>query len=286
MYRFGIVNILMAAFLSLPCINHAWAQDVAWVEAEGMATVIDEDKEKARQAAIEVAERNAVAEALAQGITVDTLIVNLRLSGTILGVIPHGKVISREILDEGLVAPVEENTDGAKARYRVRIKAGVAQEIGAENSSFSIDAATNKTIYNDGDELEIRVRSSRDCYIAIFNLLEDDKVTRLLPNYLSGTTFVAADKQFVFPSRSDHKKGVRLRVHLPENVVRITESIYILALPDPVKLDYINAQEGFFGEFDGQTAFIQDVIGAVVSIPMENRAEAFIQYTIQKAREK
>jgi len=73
-------------------------------------------------------------------------------------------------------------------------------------------------------------------------------------------------------------------VHLPENKQRVTESIYILALLQPLELKSIRAQEGIFGVFDGNTAFMRDLIREVASIPLAGRAEAFMQYEIRKTK--
>jgi hypothetical protein len=230
------------------------------------------------------AERQAVAEALAKGISVETLLVNLRLSGSIVGAIPHGKVVEKKMLEERLVKAAGGDSNNKKQLFRVRIKAGVAREAGNEGPSFHLQAALNQAIFKEGDELQIHVRSTKDCYFAIFNILEDQKVIRLLPNYLSRKNFLSTNENFVFPGSKDRKKGIKLIAHLPDKKTTTTESIYILALTRPFELKSIKVQEGIFGVFNGKTIFMKDLIREVVGIPLANRAEVLMQYEIRKAK--
>ena len=73
-------------------------------------------------------------------------------------------------------------------------------------------------------------------------------------------------------------------MHLPEKKEKVTESVYILALDHPFELKSIKVQEGIFGVFNGQTAFMKDLIREVVGIPLKSRAEALMQYEIRKTK--
>jgi hypothetical protein len=262
----------------------ALARELIWVTAEATAPVVSGDSKKARQQAILAAERQAVAEALAKGISVETLLVNLRLSGSIVGAIPHGKVVEKKILEERLVKAAGGDAGNPKQLFRVRIKAGVARDAVNEEPSFHLETAINRSVFKEGDEMQIRIQSTKDCYFAIFNILENQKVIRLLPNYLSRKNFLSTNEKFIFPGSKDRKKGINLIVHLPDKKTTTTESIYILALPRPFELKSIKVQEGIFGVFDGKTVFMKDLIREVVGIPLKNRAEALMQYEIRKTK--
>lgn len=274
----------MIVLIGLAGVRSSLAQDPVWVTAEGTALVISGDTKKARDQAIETAERKAVAEALASGISVETLLVNLRLSGTIVGAIPFGKVVKKEILEEGPVKSQGGKSGSQDPLYRVRIKAGVVREAADGDPSFNLDAAINQHVFKDGDELQISIRSTKACYFAIFNILEDNKIIRLLPNYLSMKNHLETGEKYAFPGTKDREKGLRLLVHLPEKKEKVTESVYILALDHPFELKSIKVQEGIFGVFNGQTAFMKDLIREVVGIPLKSRAEALMQYEIRKTK--
>lgn len=281
LWRIGICTLIL---IGLPGSRAALARELIWVTVEAQAPVVAGDATKARQQAIMAAERQAVVEALAKGISVETLLVNLRLSGSIVGAIPFGKVAEKKILEQGLIKTAGSGSSEQDRRFHVRMKAGVARQTGAEDPTFHLNAAINQSVFKDGDELEIYLRSTKDCYFAIFNILENQKIIRLLPNVLSRKNFLSTNENFTFPDSNDRKKGLKLILHLPEHKTTTTESIYILALMRPFELKSIKAQEGIFGAFNGRTALMKDLIREVVGIPLENRAEALVQYEIRKIK--
>ena len=181
----------------------AFTQEVNWVVVEGKARLIESDLEKTRRQAIKNADKKAVAEALVPSISVEALLVNLRLSGSILGGIPYGVVVSREILKEGPV----ESAEKSESLYHVWMKAAVLQKTGVEDLSFDIDATMNQSVFKDGDEMEIRIRSTKSCHLSIYNILEGEKIIQLLPNSLSDQTFLKAFEDYSFPTKKDRKKG-------------------------------------------------------------------------------
>lgn len=283
--RTSRLTVLFGMFLiSLMRIQQPLASDLISVTVEATAPLIAGNMEKARDQAIKAAERNAVAEALAPRITVETLLVNLRLAGTIAGAIPYGRIANKQILEEGPVKTQQGASSGHEPLYRVRIKAGVMEEFSGEEPSFNINAALNRSVFKDGDELEIHVRATSDCYFAMFNILEGGKIIRLLPNALSKGNFLPADTPVTFPDAEERRHGLRLQVYLPKHKHSTTESIYILALPHPFELGSIKTQEGIYGVYDGRTAFLRDLIREVVNIPLSGRTEALMQYEIQKTK--
>ena len=257
------------------------AQDVIWVSAEGTAVVASNNQNKARTQAIETAKQNAVVAALTSGITAETLLVNFRLSGSILATIPYGKIVKKKIVGEGLVKSNNKDIDKQK-RYHVKIKAGVVEPADEEDTSFYLDAGINQSVFKDGDELKIHIQSTKKCYFAVFNILEDNKIIPLLPNDLFKKNDLAANERFVFPGEKERKKGFKIRVHLPKTETVATESIYVIALLHPFTLELNDIQKDHRGIINDQKALMQELIRKVVGIPVKNRAEALMPYEIQK----
>ena len=258
------------------------AQDVTWVTVEGTAPMEHISKEEARGLAIEDAMGKAVEEVVGANISAETLVVNLRLSGSILGAIPYGRVIDKEILEEGAKEIHKEGQETPSLLYWVKMKAGVAEETTGEDPSFRLEASLNSSSFKDGDEMEIHLRPTKDCYFSVFNILEDEKILRLIPNRVKEDNFLTANETFSFPDENDKSRGIELRVHTPEDKDAVTESIYILALKQPFELHAARFQEGIYGVYNGQTAFMKDLIKDIVGIPLSERAEQFIQYTISR----
>jgi hypothetical protein len=259
-----------------------FAQEIIWVTVEGKAPVGEEDEAAAKSRAIEDALRNAVHEAVGAYITAETLIVNLRLSGSILGAIPYGKVVGKEILEESIGEIPGEGQEKPGLVYSVKIRAGVVEETVGSDPSFRLDAWLNNSSFKNGDEMLIRVKPTKDCYVSVFNMLEDEKILRLIPNRFKKQNFLPANVTFSFPDKADKSRGITLRVHTPENKDAVTESIYILALSRPFEFHSAGIQEGIFGVYNGQSAFMKDLIKEIVGIPLNERAEVLMQYEIRK----
>jgi len=274
--------ILLILFMGLIGIPKCPANEVLWVTSEGTAAATSRNESQARNEAIEAAEQNAIVKALASEVTPRTLLVNLRLSGSILGIIPYGKVIEKKILQEGLDTPPNGNSTQAPSRYSVVIKAGVIEQIEESITTFYLDAKLNHSVFKDGDELEIRIRPNRSCNFAVFNILEDNKIIPLLPNAKYKKHHLTAHENYLFPGVEERAQGFKLRVHLPEKKAVATESIYIIALAQPHKLELKEADGQSGNNTDDQKALIQELIRKIASVPIENRAEALMQYEIRK----
>ena len=273
-----MISMLHLVFLT--CF--LFAQEIIWVTVEGTAPVGEDDKAAAKSRAIEDALRNAVHEAVGYNITAETLVVNLRLSGSILGAIPYGKVIGKEILEESIEEIPREGQEKPGLVYRVKIRAGVVEETIGADPSFRLDASLNNSSFINGDEMLIRVKPTKDCYVSVFNILEGEYILRLIPNRFKEQNFLPANATFSFPDKADKSRGLKLRVHTPENKDVVTESIYILALSRPFEFHSAGIQEGIYGVYKGQTAFMKDLIKEVVGIPLNERAGVLMQYEIRK----
>jgi hypothetical protein len=280
--RFSYFALIFMLLCYWTGVTSLMAQDLIWVTVEGKAPIVGISVEEARSRAIEDAKRKAIEEAIGANISAETLIVNLRLSGSILGAIPHGKVIEKEILEEGEKEIPKKGQETPPLLYWVKIKVGVAEENAGIDESFNLEASLNLSSFKEGDEMAIRLKSTKDCYCSVFNILEDEKVLRLIPNLFKQDNFLEANETFLFPDDIDKSKGISLRAHVPENKDTVTESIYIVALKQPLGLDTLKMEEGIFGLYDGQTAFMKELIKEIIGIPLGERAEQFIQYTISR----
>ena len=104
--------------------------------------------------------------------------MNLRLSSSIVGVIPYGRVVDKEIIEESVEPILKKGQAVPSLRYRVRMKAGVAEETTGADPHFRLNASLNRPSFNDGDEMLITIKPTKDCYVSVFIILEDEKVLR------------------------------------------------------------------------------------------------------------
>jgi hypothetical protein len=259
------------------------AQESEWVTVEGFAPIENVTKTEARKLAIDNARREAVEQVVGVDLLSETMVINYNVTGDVIRAIPHGKVIGIEILNEDIdLIPAENKGDVPFLAYKVKIRANVAKEIGTTDSFFRLDARANRKVFKEGDLMEIQVTPSKDCYLTIFNVLEDEKVLVLFPNRFNQNNYIKANTQFTFPGNDDRKKGITLEAFLDKGQEKADEMFHVLALKEPLYFNTATFKEGIFGVYDGQTALVNDLVKNIVGIPLSHRAEKFIQYRITK----
>jgi len=259
------------------------AQDSEWVTVEGIAPIENVTKPEARKMAIDNARREAVERVVGVDILSETMVINYNVSGDVIRTIPHGKVIGQEILKEDIeLIPAKNKGEAPYLAYRVKLRANVIKEKGKTDVFFRLKAELNRNVFKEGDLIEIKVTPSRDCYLSIFNILEDETAIILFPNRFRTNNFVKANTTFIFPGDADRKKGITLEAFVSEGKQKVDEIFHILALKEPLHFDTATFKEGIFGIYDGHSAMVNDLVKNIVGIPLSHRAEKFIQYRITK----
>jgi len=256
-----------------------YSQEVKWVEVEGMVPMENISKDEARRMAVEEALRKAVQEAVEVDALSEALVINFKVGAEINKPLPYGKVVEKEILGEGIKEIRKAEGAVPVLLYGVRMKSKVVVELGKVDPSFQLTVSLNRGSFKAGEEMEIRASATRDCHLNIFNVLEDERVLILVPNRYRQENFVKANEVFRFPDGGDQKKGVRLKMHGLEGRKSIRETIYILAVQQPLKIKAGKYREGI-ANYSGETAFIRDLVNEIVEIPLSERAEKFIQYQV------
>jgi hypothetical protein len=224
--------------------------------------------------------RRAVEEAVGADIISETLVINLKVAADIIKALPYGKVLDREIIEEGVRETGKKGKLIPASEYRIKMKSEVFIEEGKADPNFKIAASFNRSFFKEGDEMEIRISSTRDCYLNIFNVLEDERVLILIPNHYRRENFVKANEAFTFPNDEDRRRGMKLKIHGLEGRKSIREAIYILGLQRPLRLNAVKYKEGIYTSYTGQTGFIKDFVKEIIGIPPSERAEKFIQYQV------
>lgn len=276
----GLFILLGFSFTTFP--NPAFAAETQWVTVEGLASIENITKQEARRRAIEDAMRSAVAMVAGVNILAESLLINYRLTGDIVKAIPHGKVLEKEMIEEDVDKVFQKGVTAPSLIYKVRMRIKVAKDSGSRDPYFNLEASCNRAAFKEGDEMQIKIRPTKECYLYLFNILEDDKVIRLLPNSYQSNNFVKANELLIFPSLEDKNKGITLIAHLPKGKEGTTETIYLLALKKPLTTDLEKFAEGIYSVYDGCTAFIMDLVKDCVMVPPADRAERYIQYSITK----
>lgn len=282
--KMNFLSICFFCSLSLVLSDQtAFSQDSEWVTVNGSAPIENVTKNEARKMAIAIARREAVEKVVGVDILSETMVINYNVSGDVIRTIPHGKVVGQEIIKEEIeLIPARDKGEAPYLAYKVTMRANVIKEKGQIDVFFRLQAELNRTVFKEGDLMEIRVTPSRDCYLSIFNILEDETAIILFPNRFKQNNFVKANTSFAFPDDMDRKRGITLEAFLGDGKEKEDEIIHVLALKEPLQFDTAKFKEGIYGIYDGRSAMVNDLVKNIVGIPLSYRAEAFIQYRITK----
>lgn len=264
-------------------VHPAISGEAEWVTVEGAAALENVTKDKARKLAIDDARRLAVERVVGVNLISQTLVINSEISGDVVSTIPYGKVIAQEIIAENVeLTRSQLNGKAPYLTYKVKMKVQVAKQKGKVDPFFKVDARINRSVFKEGDHIELRVTPTKDAYISVFNILADETVLILIPNRFRQDNFVKANSTFVFPDINDQNKGISLEAFVGEGKTETKEMFHVLALKEPMKFDVDQFREGVFGTYKGSSGLVRDLVKKTVHIPLSQRTEAFLPYRIEK----
>lgn len=256
-----------------------------WLTTQAMAPILPGRQDAARHEAIALALQQAVDKVVTSQVSAQTLLVQLKLSGQIAGAIPYARIVEQQMLEEKQQPCGQGDAADSTMCYWVRLKAEVVEEAAGLDPHFRIAAVLNQSFFKDGDAMQITMTATDDCYVYIFDLLENGQVMRLLPNQYSRRNCLKADEPLTFPGDRDAGKGIRLVAHGLENRPVTQEAFYFLAVKQPLERSATDKiQEGLFQRYGEHETFMHELIRQVVRIPLDQRAEAMATYQIVKPK--
>ncbi|MEW6686097.1 MAG: DUF4384 domain-containing protein [Candidatus Edwardsbacteria bacterium] len=135
---------------------------------------------------------------------------------------------------------IEDVTIGSEPfqRYWVKMEVTLSVDPAGQDPSFYLNTSINKTAFNEGERLEIKVQPSQDCYLTIINMVAENYISVLYPNtYMNmKTNFVRRGEEIQIPSKDDYERGIFFEMAPFEKMESHVEAIFILATKTDVPL--------------------------------------------------
>jgi len=260
--------------------GHASAAQEVWVEAEGVVAMGQETTlEAAQRGSLDAARRAAIEQAVGTFVRSSSVVRNFQLADDLIHTVVRGVIVEEKILKRG----VSDGQDGHGAVYQTRIKAKVKGIPAERRGNFAVAARMNRVLFNEGDEVELRITPTQDAYLYIFNVTQDEHLTVLAPNSHESETFVQAGKEYAFPSETLLKKQVKLRTWLLPGTTRSAEKIKVIVTRQPVPLLKGRVAESVFMEYKpSDTAVLIDLMRALGALDPADWAETTLAYEVKK----
>ncbi|MFB3925001.1 MAG: DUF4384 domain-containing protein [Syntrophales bacterium] len=250
--------------------------EICEVVAEGRA-LLGEDMTPAQAKALSLNEARRVAVEKAAGVLVSSssVIYNSQLISDLISAFAKGLIVKEEVLYDGF------KTEDGKPVYVCRIKAFVKpvkqkqkdiRITEAEVSRADRPFASSMPVFQENDEIRIRVRAEGDLNMNVFSVSQDGRVIRLLPNSYVKQNKIPSGQDFIFPDETLRSSGFKLRVHIPKNLSRAYETIIVIATKE--KADFLSGKK--------KDAALSDLMGELSLMEQSSWADAVIGYEVRR----
>ena len=264
---FSVEGRLLADLLH---IQLAGADKVEMLEREKLATIMQEHK-MGKMGLIDAATAPRLGEltgvnALVFGHTVD---LGHKLQLTIRVVDVNSKILAQSnfLLEKRIKTPTTPLWEDI-------------QKIKQQNKDqFKIEVWTEKTDHTIGDEIVIKFKADRNCYVTLFNMGSSGQITVLFPNRFYATNYVKADQVISIPGRFQNFK---IKAQGPAGI----EKLKIFATDNKVPLLPEEYNVSAFRSLEPkQRAVTRDLAITLTNLDNTAWAEASFEFEVKDSKE-
>ena len=209
-------------------------EEVKVVTAEGKIVLGDDTTPaRARAIAMNNARRTALEVAVGVNLHGSSVIYNSDLVSDLVITATKGIIVKQNVLEDKCY------TEEDRIYCLVRIEAHVKPLSQLDSKKVKIlkasigrpdkNVSENSPVFQDGDEIQIKVAASDNVFINIFSIDQYGNVIKLYPNNYIKAEIIPSGSEFVFPDDSLRNQGLKLRVTTPKGLKSGIESVLIIA---------------------------------------------------------
>lgn len=183
-----------------------------------------------------------------------------------------GIVLEKEIIKEEIIS------NRNQLLKVVTIKVKVGKQKGNKDPTFEIISELNREYFKDGEEIELSVKSSKNCYLTILNICSNDSVYVIFPNEYRKDNFIKSGETFQLPNSKDKEIGLYFPINLLPNKNEDVEMIKVIATKQ--KIDFSSTYS--FSAYGTYQSTLKDLQKWLLNIPRNEIEEIDLQYFIGK----
>ncbi|MFH2070204.1 MAG: DUF4384 domain-containing protein [Elusimicrobiota bacterium] len=186
-----------------------------------------------------------------------------------------GAVVEYERVGEPqfVTLPSGEIKCALKLKGKIHIK-------GQPDPAYEIrDFTLNQPVYYDGNEVRISFRSTKDSYVHLLVIDEEQNAILIYPNKYEGSNFIKAGQIFNFP---DDKSNITIKAVLPEGKKETIELLHIILTKNLPIFSSDETKEVQIGEYKQFSA--GDLSSTSKRLARQNRSDwtmVVLPYTIK-----
>ncbi len=163
---------------------------------------------------------------------------------------------------------------GEENMLHIRYSCKVAKVSGKSDPGFQLNVASNKNVFTAGEELILEVTPSKDAFITIFSITEDNKVSVLFPNQYMPNNKVEEQTTRIIPNfREREILSFAMQPH-PENPQKeYGELLFIVATKSDISYDRLKDRLDYGSNWIELNRWLME-------IPRSEWTEAYLQYQV------
>jgi hypothetical protein len=253
-----------------------------WVECSGEAAIQNITYEEALVIASQQARLDAIEKVCGVSVHAETLVKDFVTAGDFIHSLSYGRVVAEKDLQWRIeTLPSKSLGSPLGMIIHLEMKAKVVPEAGNPDPSFKVDLKLNRDSFKSGEEVILKVRATKDCYVTVLNLGADDTVRVLFPNKWQTDSSIKADEHVEIPDESSRESGIHIRVANLPGHKRDSEIVTVIATKQ--KMDILGELEtsSGFGLMGTPKMAVFELAKWFSEISVSDRAEASASYTIQ-----
>ncbi|MBW1717903.1 MAG: DUF4384 domain-containing protein [Deltaproteobacteria bacterium] len=251
-----------------------------WFEVLGRAIIQNISPEEAERKAIVNACRDAIEYYSGVEISQRTLDLQaetqrkvlLNNFSALITQTTNGIILEKDIIHKSI------KTDGNNLVAVVLLRVKVGKQKGKKDPYFNVSARLNRDTFKEGEQIELTVQSTKDCYITVLNICSNDKVYVLLPNKYRQNNFIKTGELFRLPNEGDKRMGLSFQARLLEGKDEDVEMIKVLA----TKANMSFALSPVHSSYGTYEMALKKLLNRLIKIPRGEIEEVDIQYFIKK----
>jgi len=278
-----IWSIVLLLFIAIPFAayaDHDTSADIKIVQAEGTA-VLGDDATIAfgKSVALNNARRAALEQAVGVQMKGSSVIYNSDMISDYVIAATKGLIVKEQFIERPSCWE-EKGSLNCKTKIEAHVKP-LAQ---TRKGSFRIKKAfilspargelvAKAPVFNNGDEIQVKVKVSEDSFINVFSIDQYGNVSKLFPNQYFPENNISADNEFVFPDDIQRNLGIRLRVATPEKLSKAVESVMVIATKEKINL---------LAECEQELPTISDLMREISALEPSDWSEKTLGYEVRK----
>lgn len=254
-----------------------------WVRCSGEAAIQNITSEEAQVIAKRQARLDAIEKACGVSMHAETLVKDFVAAGDFVHAMSYSRVVEeKDVQWKTETLPAHKPGSPPSLVLRVEMTAKVVPEAGNPDPSFKVDLKLNRTSFQSGEEVVLKVEATKECYLTVFNLGADDTVRVLFPNKWQPDVPLNANSTMEIPDPSMRDSGVfHIRVANLPGHKRDGEMVKVIATRRRIDLSGQAETLSGFGPMGTPKMAMTSLAKWLSEIPVSERAEAAVSYVVE-----